>query len=192
MDNVINIVANYEDSCKEKHGDKLRIISESVYFDAMSITHILAEFIRRKYDDKTIFEEYMNYNSVSYAIEREENGERKTIFSTGNYFQYNFNEVHLLAFKYMLSELGAFLFDNENLWLIDRSQEGNVIKYEKDFDADNEYPEIKKFVEYLFSLQLQKNGDKLNFVEMKRALNDFLELEKGKPKQKIKEKNKQS
>ena len=187
MNNVINIVANYKDSCKEKHGDKLRIISESVYFDAMSITHILAEFIRRKYDDKTIFEEHTHYNSVSYSIEKEENGERKTIFSTGDYFQYNFNEVHLLAFKYMLSELGAFLFDNENLWIVDRRQEGNVIKYEKVFDAENEYPEVKDFINYLFELQLQKNGGKLNLVEMETALNDFLSKEKDKPKQRIKE-----
>ena len=187
MDNVpintIDAVEKYKISSSLKLGSKLRIISESAYFDAMSIIYILAEFIRNRYDGEIIAQTHSSYDSISYNIERNAHGERETIFSTGDYFQYNFSEVHLLAFEHMLSELGAYLLDNQNLWIIDRSLEGTTIKKTIVFDADNKYPEAKKFIDYLFNLQLQKlqkNGKRLIFPEMVCAENYFLESEKQK------------
>lgn len=53
-----------------------------------------------------------------------------------------------------------------------------------------DYSYVYDFIEYLFDLQVQNNGKQLIYEEMQKALNDFLELEKGIPKQKIKEKDK--
>jgi len=48
---------------------------------------------------------------------------------------------------------------------------------------------IKDFIIHLFDLQVENNGKQLTYEEMQVALNDFLELEKDKPKLKIKEKD---
>lgn len=167
-------------------GEALRIIAESAYFDAMSITHVLANYLSRKYNENVIY----NYHSpgsgeyVYYTIEKLADPDTNVeIFSTKAYGQYNFNEIHLLAFEDMLSELGKQLFSNPNLWIVDRSQangNGCVIRHESVFDRNDKYPEAKDFINYLFELQVQNNGKHLNYAEMKRALNDFLESEKQK------------
>ena len=53
-----------------------------------------------------------------------------------------------------------------------------------------DYPYINDFIKYLYILQVKNNGRHLTYEEMQEALNDFLELERNKPKQKIKEKDK--
>ena len=55
-----------------------------------------------------------------------------------------------------------------------------------------DYSYVQDYISYLFELQVQNDGRQLTYEEMQRALNDFLELEKDKPKQKIKEKDKES
>ena len=49
-----------------------------------------------------------------------------------------------------------------------------------------DYSYVQDYISYLFDLQVQNNGKQLSDDEMFNALNDFLELEKNKPKQKIK------
>lgn len=47
-----------------------------------------------------------------------------------------------------------------------------------------EHEYMKRFIEYLFELKVQNEGKKLSYKRMQKAMYDFLELEKDKPKTK--------
>lgn len=69
--------------------------------------------------------------------------------------------------------------------LLDKYSDGNKKKYEKCCQEDfRKYEYVNDFIEYLFDLQVQNNGRHLTYDEMQVALNDFLKLEKDKPKTK--------
>ena len=184
-------------------GEALRIIAESVYFDAASITYVLADFLEKKFNENILFLYHERGRSEYYTIEKK-GIEYIEIFSTELYDRFNVYGENLLAFEHMLSELGEQLFSNSKLWIVNRNLKGKIIQHVSVFDEENKYPEAKDFINYLFELQIQNNGKHLTYEEMQKAMydflgkelqkamNDFLELERNKPKQKIKEKDKES
>ena len=177
-------------SLGKKHGEILGIIGESVYFDAYSITKIISDFLNKTRNEG--FHSYVRekeYSSCMVAYGVSTNSYNWNFESCDFLRWYDNYPIHLIAFEHMISELGAFLFDNEELWIVNRKKAEKAERHECIFDAENKYPEVKDFIEYLFALQVQNNGVRLNYEEMQKALNDFLELEKDKPRQKIKEKD---
>ena len=81
----------------------------------------------------------------------------------------------LITFEFLLDGFGA-------------AKHGYPVRVSKYNFEDYTY--VQDFVKYLFELQIKNNGSRLMYEQMNASLNEFLELEKGIPKQKIKEKDK--
>ena len=189
---------------------KLKVFEDSMYFNVCDITKILAKLVSNKekdsyypvfYDDRNLghhFDAALNFAIV--RAEDEEQAYRKfSNFYNNESVSFDGQEPILIGTVYYIycTKVGkvrdpykvdiAFkaLLSEYNVADI-LSKEGICLYNFKD------YQYINYFIKYLYILQVQNNGKHLTYEKMQVALNDFLSKEKDKPKQKIKEKNKQS
>ncbi len=166
--------------------DKLKdIIKLSAFFNVVDLANILSELMTEKEKKdyvpmichKSIYREFKTYVVVA---EKYLSDEEKmygdlvpetwvhNMFNSGSYF-------------------GIYHSDIEN-----EDVQNKDVTYglgSESIFIPTSHGYINKFMDYLFALQLSNNGKRLTYEEMQVALNDFLELEKDKPKQKIKKPN---
>ncbi len=171
----------------------------SMYFEPINITKILVDFMNKKYEGTYKFELRTQGNSyegvsVEYYILKKINSDYWCVFKTPELFK---NYDNFIGFDHILSK-----FNNMDLFVRYLAHTTHLLDYEECvwnshrvrlynciFGDSDKYQEVNTFIEYLFVRQFQNNGKRLDYYEMQKAMNDFLELEKDKPKQKIKEKD---
>ena len=103
-------------------------------------------------------------------------------FKLGKVPNNSFDKINEIGFKFLIDMINSQI----NTDFSNAHYESLLSKVSNQLFEN--YPYVKSYIIYLFDMQLY-NRRYLNYLEMQKALNDFLELEKDKPKQKIKEKD---
>ena len=184
--------------------EKLNIFTSSTYFNVCDITKTLAKLVSTKeeksyhavfYDDRNYGHHFGETARVIAIVGAEDEYQADCKFSD---FYNNGcviseeKEVPILIgtiYYQYYNKCGKRIFNPDKVDItfkqllikyniIDFSNKGGICTYKFDEYPYN-YPYINDFIEYLFELQLN-NGKHLNYEEMQKALNDFLESEKQK------------
>lgn len=213
--NQLEIVKNKYDELlklieieKNKNFELSELLKSCLSFRTFDVINVIAELISIKENDSyaVVFcnedTNFTDYRKVGFAISKyfgDNKALRKyirhlkslnsSLYGTADYIDIYYNEhkkcdPNLQCLKYITF---ACLLNKYDLLSIHSFN--STIKCQNSF---KNYEYVNDFIEYLFDLQVQKNGEHLTYEEMQKALDDFLNKEKNKPKQKIKEKDKES
>ena len=175
-------------------------IKENKLYTSFGIVRVIREPYRRK---KLIDRQYKykEYSCAFVTLEEEfkqlDNQEKlKSYFEKAAFFSDITYLGHLYSYESVSSEKTDDYYDIYDFDMFDKTK--NVIFYNvldkkydiSHFNSHDDYMQVtnhfnwceyvKNFIEYLFDLQVQNDGKQLTYEEMKKALNDFLELEKQK------------
>ena len=165
----------------------------SLCFNVTDITKILAELISNKEEESyipLIFEvNDVKCNKVIFAISKSNSEEVSN--DENNQKLIHIDSISRNDDDLEVDEPYKKNITFKHLWQNYRVRGLDEITRLCNNDFSN-YEYVNKFLEYLFDLQVQNNGKHLTYEEMQAALNKFSELERNKPKQKIKQRNNES
>ena len=190
---------------KEEKQKLSEIYISSIYFNIIDIIRVLTRLIELKEKKKhypIVTEEpfrseihgYFTGDKIqTFAIVQADNYDEafakltdythSSLINSGND-----NIIIIGGILYNTYQRNVFNSDELNITfksLIDKY----TIDGEKDFskcckNTFDKHKYVNNFIEYLFDIQVQNNGKHLTYEEMQEALNNYLNLEKNKPKTK--------
>ena len=116
-----------------------------------------------------LFNQKYGYDMICVNTELLEDEKEVVDNSVREYNLDNNYSKKVFTFEFLLDEIGS----------VSSAYPIRICK--SNFD---EYDYVQNYIRYIFDLQVQKNNMRLDYDEMKKAMNDYLQLEKNKRKTK--------